>query len=217
VTLRLQVLLAACCAFAFSLAQAQQAKESVAEREAKAHEYLTDTLLTTDSGRSIRFYSDVLKDKVVLVNFVFTQCGDSCPLITARLVQVKKALGDAFGRDVRFVSISVDPEHDRPADLVRFAKKFDAVHPEWWFVTGEKANVDLVLKKLGAFTAERESHLSAIIIGAPSQARWKRVRPDAPPAIIADALSDLAASSRDSSSGTATSPHPRTTKPMRPY
>jgi cytochrome oxidase Cu insertion factor (SCO1/SenC/PrrC family) len=195
VRLRFIVLLAACCGFALGTAQAQQAKQSLAEREAKAREYFTDTVLRTQSDRVIRFYSDALKGKVVLISFVFTQCGDVCPLITARLVQVKKELGDAFGRDVRFVSISVDPENDRPEDLARFARKFDAVHPEWWFVTGEKANADLVLKKLGAFTAERESHLTAIIIGAANQAHWRRVRPDAPPEIIAEGLRQLAASS----------------------
>jgi cytochrome oxidase Cu insertion factor (SCO1/SenC/PrrC family) len=180
---------------ALGVAEAQQVAPSPAEREAKAREYFTDTPLRTESDRAIRFYGDALKDKVVLINFVFTQCGDTCPLVTARLVQVKKALGEAFGRDVRFISISIDPEHDRPQDLVRFAKKFDAVHPEWWFLTGEKANVELVVKKLGAYTAERESHLTAIIIGAASQARWKRVRPDAPPGIVAEALRELAGSS----------------------
>jgi protein SCO1/2 len=164
-----------------------------AQAQEKAREYFTDTPLLTESNRAIRFFSDALKDKVVLINFVFTQCGDTCPLVTARVVQVKKALGEAFGRDVRFISISVDPEHDRPEDLARFAKKFEAVHPEWWFLTGEKANVDLVLKKLGAYTPERESHLTAIIIGNAAQARWKRVRPDAPPAIVAEGLRQLAA------------------------
>ena len=176
--------------FALGAAQAQQEK---------AREYFTDTPLLTESSRAIRFYSDALKDKVVLINFVFTQCGDTCPLITARLVQVKKELGEAFGRDVRFISISVDPEHDRPEDLVRFARKFDATHPEWWFLTGEKANVDLVLKKLGAYTPERESHLTAIIIGDAAHARWKRVRPDAPPGFVAQALRDLVAPSADDS------------------
>jgi cytochrome oxidase Cu insertion factor (SCO1/SenC/PrrC family) len=179
---------------ALGVAQAQQVAPSPAEREAKAREYFTDTLLRTESDRTIRFYSDALKDKVVLINFVFTQCGDTCPLITARLVEIKKALGEAFGRDVRFISISVDPEHDRPQDLARFAQKFDAVHPEWWFLTGEKGNAELVVKKLGAYTAERESHLTAIIIGSANQARWKRVRPDAPPKVVAEALRDLAAS-----------------------
>jgi cytochrome oxidase Cu insertion factor (SCO1/SenC/PrrC family) len=192
--MRLVVLLAACCGFALAMAQAQQAKQSPAEREAKAREYFTDALLRTQSGREVKFYSDALKGKVVLINFVFTQCGDTCPLITARLVQVKKELGEAFGREVRFLSISVDPGHDRPEDLARFARKFDAVHPEWWFLTGEQGNAELVVKKLGAYTSERESHLTAIIIGNAAEARWKRVRPDAPPKFVADALRDLAAS-----------------------
>ena len=168
-------------------------------QQEKAREYFTDTPLLTESGRAIRFYSDALKDKVVLINFVFTQCGDTCPLITARLVQVKKELGEAFGRDVRFISISVDPEHDRPEDLVRFARKFDAAHPEWWFLTGDKANVDLVAKKLGAYTGERESHLTAIIIGDAAGSRWKRVRPDAPPKFVAEALRQFAAPSAGAS------------------
>ena len=174
-------------------APAQQAKLSSAEREAKAREYFTDTVLLTESNRAIRFYSDALQGKVVLINFVFTQCSDACPLITAQLVQVKNELGEAFGRDVRFVSISVDPQNDRPQDLARFAQKFDAAHPEWWFLTGEKASVDRVVQKLGAFTPERESHLTAMIIGATSAARWKKVRPDAPPRIIAEELRVLVA------------------------
>jgi len=179
--------------FLCGTAPAQQANLSHAEREAKAREYFTDTVLRTESNRAVRFYSDALKGKVVLINFVFTQCSDACPLITAQLVQVKKELGEAFGRDVRFVSISVDPQNDRPQDLARFAQKFDAAHPEWWFLTGEKASVDRVVQKLGAFTPERESHLTAMIIGATSAARWKKVRPDAPPRIIAEELRVLVA------------------------
>jgi protein SCO1 len=185
--------------FAFILAistgaaHAQQAKLSPAERDAKAREYFTDTVLKAQGGRKLRFYSDGLKDKVVLVNFVFTQCGDACPLITAKLVQVKRELGEAFGRDLRFISISIDPEHDRPEDLAKFARKFDAVHPEWLFVTGEPASVEQVVKKLGAYTPDIEDHSTAIIIGSPRQARWKKVRPDASPKIIAEELRHLLA------------------------
>jgi cytochrome oxidase Cu insertion factor (SCO1/SenC/PrrC family) len=173
--------------------QAQQAKLSPAEREAKAREYFTDTRLKTQADRTVRFYSDALKGKVVLINFVFTQCGDACPLITAKLVQAKNELGEAFGQEVRFVSISIDPQHDRPQDLAKFAKKFDAVHPEWLFLTGEPANVDVVTKKLGAWTDDVESHSTAIIIGSPRQGKWKKVRPDAPAKAIAEELRHLVA------------------------
>jgi cytochrome oxidase Cu insertion factor (SCO1/SenC/PrrC family) len=184
--------LALTAAVAFGV-QAQQAKLSPAEREAKAREYFTDTRLKTQADRTVRFYSDALKGKVVLMNFVFTQCGDACPLITAKLVQAKKELGDAFGREVRFVSISIDPEHDRPQDLAKFARKFDAVHPEWLFLTGEPANVEVVTKKLGAWTDDVESHSTAIIIGSPRQGKWKKVRPDAPAKAIAEELRHLVA------------------------
>lgn len=180
-------------AVAAGAAQAQQARLSPAEREAKAREYFTDTKLKSQADRTLRFYSDAMKGKVVLINFVFTQCGEACPLITAKLVQVKRELGEAFGHEVRFISISIDPQHDRPQDLAKFARKFDAVHPEWLFLTGEPASVEHVVKKLGAWTGDVESHSTAIIIGSPRQARWKKVRPDAPPKIIAEELRHLVA------------------------
>jgi protein SCO1 len=174
-------------------AHAQQAKLTPAEREAKARDYFTDTRLKTQADRTVRFYSDALKGKVVLMNFVFTQCGDACPLITAKLVQAKNELGAAFGQEVRFVSISIDPQHDRPQDLAKFAKKFDAVHPEWLFLTGEPANVEAVTKRLGAWTDDVQSHSTAIIIGSPRQGKWKKVRPDAPAKAIAMELRQLVA------------------------
>lgn len=169
-------------------AHAQQTTLSAAEREAKAREYFTDTVLRTPADRAVRFYSDALKGRVVLVNFVYTQCGDACPLLTAMLVLTKRELGEAFGKEVRFVSISIDPHNDRPQDLAKFARKFDAVHPEWLFLSGEPARVERVVKKLGAWTGAVESHSTAIIIGSPRQGKWKKVRPDAPPRIIAEEL-----------------------------
>src|SRR5215216_5575885 len=88
---------------ALGAAQAQQAKLSPAEREAQTRDYFTDTALKTRTDRTVKFYSDALKGKVVLINCGFTQCGDACPLITAKLVQAKNELGDAFGQEVRFV------------------------------------------------------------------------------------------------------------------
>ena len=181
------------CGLAIGTAHAQQAKVSPAEREAKAREYFTDTKLKTHTDRTVRFYSDAMKDKVVLINFVFTQCGDACPLITAKLVQTKKELAEAFGRDVRFLSISIDPQHDRPQDLAKFARKFDAVHPEWLFLTGEPASVEQVVKRLGSWTEDVESHSTAIFIGSARQGKWKKVRPDTPPKILAEELRHLAA------------------------
>ena len=171
----------------------QQGKLTPAERDARARDYFTDTVLKTHMGRSVRFYSDTMRGKVVAISFMFAGCGDACPLITAKLVQAKNDLGEAFGREVRFVSISVDPLHDRPEDLAKFARKFDADHPGWLFLTGEEANVNQVLKKLGAYTESVENHFTGIIVGSPAQGRWKKVRPDAPAKAIAEEIRHLVA------------------------
>lgn len=171
----------------------QQGKLAPAERDARARDYFTDSVLKTHTGRSVRFYSDAMRGRVVLINFMYTGCGDACPLITAKLVQAKNELGEAFGREVRFLSMSIDPTHDRPQDLAKFAKKFDADHAEWLFLTGEEANVNQVLKKLNAYTENVDDHYTGIIIGSPAQGRWKRVRPDAPSKAIAEELRFLAA------------------------
>jgi cytochrome oxidase Cu insertion factor (SCO1/SenC/PrrC family) len=210
-TTRLFTALLLSSGLALGAAQAQQSKISPAERDAKARDYFTDTVLKTQKGRSVRFYSDAMRGKVILINFMFTGCGDACPLITAKLVQAKNDLGDAFGREVRFISISIDPEHDRPEDLAKFARKFDAEHPEWLFLTGAQAGVETVVKKLGAYTEQVENHSTGIIIGSPQQGRWKKVRPDAPAKAIAEELRHLVAGEievRKTASAPAAGPRP---------
>src|SRR5476649_1341217 len=71
--------------------------------------YFPNIPLTTQDGKTVHFYDDLLKDKKVVINFIYTRCGDSCPLETARLAQVQRILGDRMGRDIFFYSFSVDP------------------------------------------------------------------------------------------------------------
>jgi cytochrome oxidase Cu insertion factor (SCO1/SenC/PrrC family) len=169
---------------------AKQAKLTPAERDARAREYFTDTVLKTQANRTVKFYSDTLKGKVVVLNFMYTHCGDACPLITAKLVQAKNDLGDASAKEVRFISISVDPERDTPEEMAKYARKFHPDHPDWIYLTGAKANVDFVLKKLGVYNEDFENHSTALIIGSPQQGRWKKVRPDE---VIAEELRQLVA------------------------
>lgn len=176
-------------------AQMEQARGAAA-REAKARAYFTDTVLTTHEGEPVRFFSDVLKDKVVLISFVFTHCGDACPLIVHKLAQVKRELGALFGTPVRFVSLSIDPARDTPAALAQFAQKFDAVHPEWYFLTGAPPDVERVVQRLGAWREDIETHYTGIIIGNVKAVRWRKVRPDAPAPVIAENLRLLAGASK---------------------
>src|SRR3954449_11560861 len=106
-------------------------------------DYFPNVPLTTQDGKTVRFYDDLLKGKRFIINLMYTECGDSCPLETARLSQVKKILGDHLGRDIFFYSISIDPKRDTPAALKAYSEKFHT-GPGWLFLTGDKADIDVI-------------------------------------------------------------------------
>src|SRR5688572_13588667 len=87
-------------------------------------DYFPNVPLTTQDGKTVRFYDDLLKGKKVAINVIFTSCTDVCPLETANLAQLTKQLGDRVGRDVYFYSISIDPKRDTPEVLKAYAEKF---------------------------------------------------------------------------------------------
>ena len=99
----------------------------------------------------------------------------------------------AQSNTVRLVSFSVDPANDTPEAMAKFARKLDAEHAEWLFLTGAQAGVENVVKKLGSYTEQVENHSTGIIIGSPQLGRWKKVRPDAPAKVIAEELRQLVA------------------------
>src|SRR5215813_10170335 len=66
--------------------------------------YFPNLPVVTQDGKTLRFYDDLLKGKVVVVNFIYTSCPDICPVATARLAQVEDKLGEQMGRDVFFIS-----------------------------------------------------------------------------------------------------------------
>lgn len=139
--------------------------------------YFPNVALITQDGKTVHFYDDLLKNKKVVINFMYTACGDSCPLETARLSQVRKALGNRLGQDVFFYSISLDPKRDTPAALKAYANKFH-VGPGWLFLTGAKADIELVRKKLGqgarADENELTSHSTSLMIGNEATGEWIR-------------------------------------------
>lgn len=156
----------------------------------KARAYFTDTILTTDEGKDVRFYSDVLEGKTVVVSFIFTSCTDACPLINQNLEKIQQRLGDRMGKDVVFVSISVDPETDTPPVLNAYRQKFDA-GDGWLFLTGSTANIETVSEKLGQ-VFEKEAHLTALLIGNTDTARWRKVPAYLPDNVIASQIIDIA-------------------------
>jgi len=138
-------------------------------------DYFPNVPLTTQDGKTVRFYDDLLKGKRFIINLMYTECGDSCPLETARLSQVKKILGDHLGRDIWFYSLSIDPQRDTPAALKAYADKFHA-GPGWLFLTGKKEDIDLIRRKLGLHARADENgltdHTTSVMIGSEPTGEW---------------------------------------------
>jgi protein SCO1/2 len=139
--------------------------------------YFPNVILTTQDGVKVRFYDDVLKGKSVVIDLIYTSCVDSCPLETARLAQVQKLLGDRVGKDIFFYSISIDPTHDTPKVLKAYAQKYH-IGPGWTFLTGKKADIDLISKKLGLYNEpdpnDRDGHTPSVLIGNEPGGQWLR-------------------------------------------
>jgi len=134
---------------------------------------IPDTELLDQNGKKIHFYTDLVKGQTVVINFIFTTCTTICPPLGATFARVQKELGDKVGRDVRFISISVDPATDTPERLKAWGAKFHAGEG-WTFVTGNKPEVDELLRALGASSARREDHSPTILIGNDAHGTWTR-------------------------------------------
>jgi protein SCO1 len=154
--------------------------------------YFPDAPLITHQGKQVRFFSDLIKDKVVVINFIYTNCPDECALETARLREVQKILGDRVGKDVFMYSITIDPQHDTPKVLKDYAEKFET-GPGWLFLTGKDADITQLRVKLGLYSvADKEGKLQdhnlSLIIGNQGTGQWMRVSPHENPFILATQL-----------------------------
>ena len=141
--------------------------------QSAAQKYFTDVVLINQDGEKMRLYSDLLKDKVVIIDFFFATCQGSCLPLNRNLQKVQEALGNHVGKEVHIISISVDPTMDTPPRLKEYAKKLNA-RQGWYFLTGDKENVDFALRKLGGYVDDKQDHTNIFIIGNERTGLWKK-------------------------------------------
>jgi cytochrome oxidase Cu insertion factor (SCO1/SenC/PrrC family) len=134
---------------------------------------IPDVDVLDQEGNALHFYSDLIKGKTVAINFIFTNCTTICPPLAATFARVQKDMGDKVGKDVHFISISVDPLTDTPERLKAWGAKFNA-GAGWTFVTGTKQEIDKLLSALGAAVGRREDHTPSVIIGNDPKGIWTR-------------------------------------------
>ncbi|PSJ16586.1 SCO family protein [Nitrosomonas supralitoralis] len=133
--------------------------------------------LYTHDGEAVKFYDDLIRDKVVAINMMYSQCSGICPKSTANLLQVRKLLGERAGRDVFMYSITLDPVRDTPKMLRQYAERY-GIEDGWKFLTGATEDIELVRYRLGFYDPEedldniKENHTGMVRIGNDERNRW---------------------------------------------
>jgi protein SCO1/2 len=163
-------------------------------RERMRQLHFPNVLLTTHRGKQVRFYDDLIKDKIVLINFMYVKCEGVCPGITANLVRVQKLLGERLGRDVFMYSFTLKPEEDTPGVLRDYAEAYK-IGRGWSLLTGAAADMELLRRKLGftdpdpAVDANKSSHIGNLRYGNEPLQRWGSCPGMSKPSWIAESIS----------------------------
>ena len=107
-------------------------------------EYFPNITLTNQDGEKVKFFDDLLKDKIVAINFIYTTCPDSCPLETAQLVKVQNIMKDRIGKDVFIYSITIDPDVDTPEKLKEYKVKWKVLNTKDFGIPQNRERIYIV-------------------------------------------------------------------------
>lgn len=151
---------------------------------------IPNSLVYDQNGKELDFYTDLIKGKTVAINFIFTTCTASCPPLTATFRKVQQDAAQR-GLDVKLISISVDPTVDTAERLLAFAQKYNA-EPGWTFVTGNKTEIDSLLKGLGVAITDKNDHTPMIMIGNDVADYWTRAYGLSAPTQLVELITDAA-------------------------
>jgi protein SCO1/2 len=138
-----------------------------------AHYEVPDVALLDQSGRAVSLRALLESGQPVALNFIFTTCTTICPVMTATFAQMRRELGKAGGR-LRMVSISIDPEFDRPEVLRSYARRYGAA-ADWTFLTGNGPDVTRVLRAFGAYSGSKMNHRPLTLLKGTRQESWVRI------------------------------------------
>jgi protein SCO1 len=157
---------------------------------------LHDIQLADVDGQTIRFKSEAVGNRVVVVGFIYTSCTTICPVTSAVLADVQqrliKTFGERFRHEVKLITLTVDPATDTSQRLKAYAANFGSP-AGWLWLTGEKPQIDRVLTGLGAYAADFTRHSGAILVGDARSGDWMRFYGIPNPSDIVDRVDQLLA------------------------
>jgi protein SCO1/2 len=163
---------------------------------------LHDIQLVDAEGQAVRFKSEAVGSRIVVVGFIYTSCTTICPVTSMVLGNVQERLIEKlraqFGREVKLITLTVDPATDTPERLKAYAANFGSP-TGWLWLTGDKPQVDRVLTGLGAYAADFTRHAGAILVGDGRSGDWMRFYGLPNPPNIVDRVEQLLAARRSAS------------------
>lgn len=168
-------------------------KSSLPPREMARRRYFPDVDLITHEGKKVSFYKDLIKGRLVTLNFMFTDCQEICPLVTANLAKVQKLLGNRVGKDIFMYSFSLLGQ-DSPAKLRDYREQYK-ITPGWTFLTADRDTMELLRRKLG-FTypdpktdADKTQHIGNFRFGSEPMIMWETMPGMANPKYLVQMIS----------------------------
>ena len=153
--------------------------------------------VVTHEGKTLRFYDDLVRGRIVMLNMMYTVCTGICPASTANLLQVQEALGPRLGRDVFMVSMTLQPQFDDPAALRDYMKRYGVQHRGWTYLTGKPQDMEVLRRGLGFFStdpvedADLRAHTGMVRAGNDAFNRWLMVPALSSPRRILSAVQRL--------------------------
>lgn len=164
-----------------SLPSANQPASILPRSRASQTGFLPNVPLITHNGEHVNFYDDMVQGKMVLLNFFLVSCKEGrCPVAMANIRKVQELLGDRVGKDVFFISITLQPDFDSPKVLKEYADGLDA-QPGWTFLTGKSADIETLRRGLGFVDIDPErdrdltNHIGMARYGNDRLDRWGSV------------------------------------------
>ena len=170
-------------------AAAVESEKYKAQNE-KNRQFFTDLKVMTHEGEELRFYSDILKDKLVVISFFYTNCPTAQPVLVT-FFKLQKRLEERLGREILLLTLSVDPEKDTPEIVREYARKFNP-KKGWLFLTGSESNMEVINRKLGNTLRLPEGHLRLFLLGNMKTGNWMRMIEGAPEIALVNGLNSLA-------------------------
>lgn len=170
---RMRIIAAAAAIAIAALLVSSQAEADKGYRRTVETYTVPDVTLVNQDRKKVKLRDLLRSEQPVMLDFIYGTCTTICPVLSAGYVSLQRRLGpDTAG--VRMISVSIDPEHDTPAVMKEYLKRYSA-KPGWDFLTGSRDDIDRVMRAFDAYVPNKMSHYPIVLLRRPGTDQWVRI------------------------------------------